>query len=202
MIDGFEKYNMRYKYYLKIANSSFSAVFFKLFIFLFAAVPTKGQTISKMDQHNGLSHFKFGSTVSQYEGKIKKSNSNLTQFGESYIVTDKKERTILGLTTDFILLTFKRNKLYSIYIVFTCDDSNKNFDLLQYYIERLFGKPNPGNIVSNNDDNTIMTNGFRWTGKHTELDLLDYYRSGYHCYYSSIYYYSKDIEKSSLLKEF
>ena len=184
----------------------------KKIIFLFSIIISNvifAQSVKDLDMKNGFRHFKLGNTPDQIKNIVKtesKYDQNLNVSVYTYIGKDIK--TVFFVPVSGITLTFFKNKLCSIQVIF--GDIDKEFTIGQYQsilsvLEETYGRiwHKPTN------DTGSITNGAIWDGEKVRLELFrvnfskKYFDpSEYDQNIGYIQVYDKQMQKQRTLSEF
>ena len=162
-------------------------------------LPSFGQTTKRLDDLNGFKEFKFGTLSKAYSSLQEKNILHLKGVKQyKYIGSDYKY--LYGVPIRYIIVSFFRDKLYSISIYFGIDNSQyslEQFILIKTNFETNFGSDYYG-VEKTSQANIV--NGCIWEGQKVRLEhvrILDEYN--YYAGYAM--FYDKILEKQQQLSE-
>lgn len=182
---------------------------FILFCLIFSNIAI-AQSVRDLDAKNGFRHFKLGTTPAQNKNITKVDKANENPNISKYIYVGNTIKTIFNVPVTEVILTFFKNKLCSIQVLFGDVGEDNEFTITQYQnilsiLEKAYGKQwyEPSNSSG------VIMNGAIWDGTKVRLELFrvnfskdynnpsDYdHNSGY------IQVFDKEMNRQRALSEF
>lgn len=163
------------------------------------------QSTKDLDLKNGFRNFKLGSSPDQIKN-IKKSdfqfskNPNVTKFTN----IGKDNIYIFNVKIENVDLSFFRNKLFSIRVIFDDMTADNNFELSEFNSVLTALEKTYGNIWSSvENEDGVFLNGAIWEGDKVVLELLRIdYRKKYNNIGGYMHIYDKKLIKEMYSSDF
>jgi len=170
---------------------------------MFCASLTAQTVNRKIDDNNGFLEFKFGTSPTQFAGKIQKSTAAIQNNKTSrYKVVSNEYKKVFGYDVNQIDLEFYNNRLYAITIDFIEESNDVAYSYILFKLTNIFGESSANIQLPTGTEYFEMLKGEAWFGSRSTLYLHKIKKKSSGKIFASIYYKDKQLEKELEGEEF